>query len=74
MVLASAAAFSYGHIVFHNWVAVALTAAGGLIFGQTYRLTRSIPWTAIEHSLYGCALFTLGYGEFLVGGMLQTAR
>ena len=74
MVLASAVAFSYGHIVFHNWVAVALTAVGGLIFGQTYRLTRSIPWTAIEHSLYGGALFTLGYGEFLVGGMLQAAR
>jgi membrane protease YdiL (CAAX protease family) len=64
MLAASAAAFGYCHIVFHNWLAVALTLAGGWLFGLTYRRTGSLVLTSAEHALYGCAIFTIGYGQF----------
>jgi membrane protease YdiL (CAAX protease family) len=64
MIAASAAAFSFCHIVFHNWIAVALTLVGGCFFGLTYRRTASLMLTCAEHTLYGWAIFTIGYGQF----------
>jgi uncharacterized protein len=37
MILASAAAFSFLHIIFRNWLAVWLTLAGGLLFAAALR-------------------------------------
>jgi membrane protease YdiL (CAAX protease family) len=74
MVFASAVVFSYGHIAFRNWPAVALTFFGGLLFARTYQRTSSLMFVAIEHALYGCALFTLGFGEFLLDGTLRLFR
>jgi membrane protease YdiL (CAAX protease family) len=64
MIAANAASFSFGHIVYHNWPAVALTFLGGWLFATTYRRTASLLPVAIEHSLYGCAIFTIGYGKY----------
>jgi hypothetical protein len=66
MLWASAAAFSFGHIIFHNWVALTLTLAGGLIFARTYQKHRSLALAATEHALYGQAIFTVGLGWYLV--------
>ena len=74
MVTASAAAFGFGHIVFHNWLAVLLTLPGGWLFGTTYRRTGSLRLAAIEHALYGCAVFTIGYGSFFYEGTLRLFR
>ena len=74
MVIASAVVFSYGHIAFRNWPAVVLTFFGGLLFARTYQRTSSLMFVAIEHALYGCALFTLGFGEFLLDGTLRLFR
>lgn len=65
MIWASAAAFSFAHIIFLNAVAILLTLAGGLIFAHTYHKHRSVLLVSIEHALYGCLLFTVGLGWYL---------
>jgi hypothetical protein len=67
-------AFSFAHVPFRNWVAIVLTLPGGWIFNRTYLRTQSLPLSCIEQSLYGCLLFTLGYGEFFFHGSMQLAR
>ncbi len=68
MIFASAAAFSFAHVVFQNWTALALTAVGGVFFALTYARTRSVLASSVEHALYGCAVFTVGLGHFLHAG------
>ena len=74
MTAASAAMFGWGHIVFHNWLAVLLTLPGGWLFATTFRRTGSLRVVAIEHALYGCAIFTIGYGSFFYEGTLRLFR
>jgi hypothetical protein len=63
MVLASALAFTFVHIVFKNKLALAMTFLGGFLFGFRYLQTHSLFVTGFEHSLYGCLLFTVGVGR-----------
>ena len=65
MILASAAAFSFMHVVLRNPLAVILTFIGGLMFGRTYAKTGSLVASGVEHALYGSLLFTLGLGKYL---------
>lgn len=65
-VIVTAACFAAGHVIFRNWVAVAATFAGGLIFMRTYRLTRSHLLASFEHALYGVFAFAIGIGRFLI--------
>jgi membrane protease YdiL (CAAX protease family) len=74
MTLASAAVFGFGHVVFHNWPAVILTCAGGGLFATTYQRTSSLLLVSVEHALYGCAIFTIGYGQFFFDGTLRLFR
>ncbi len=73
-VVAAAAAFSFMHIVFRNGWAVGLTFIGGLIFARTYQRTASLWLSAIEHALYGCWVFTVGYGTFFFHGTTATVQ
>jgi len=66
--IASALAFGYMHIIFLNWIAVAMTLAGGFIFADNYRKGRSLALVSIEHALYGCLIFTVGLGRFFYVG------
>jgi len=68
LILASAAAFGFAHVIFLNWIAVAMTAAGGFLFARDYARHRSLPLTCLEHSLYGCLIFTVGLGRFFYTG------
>lgn len=68
MVVASAIAFSFAHLVFLNVVSVVLTAIGGLLFADTYRRSRSLPLVWFEHALFGCWVFTVGLGWSFFGG------
>jgi membrane protease YdiL (CAAX protease family) len=68
MILASAAAFSFMHIVFKNPLALLLTFGGGILFAKTYEDTRSLVISLIEHALYGNFVFTLGLGKYLYLG------
>jgi hypothetical protein len=74
MRVASSAAFSLGHVVFHNWPAVLLTLCGGWLFSRTYQRTRLLLFVAIEHALYGAAVFTIGWGEYFLEGTLRLFR
>jgi len=64
MITASAAVFGFVHIIFGNWVAIALTAIGGVLFGWTYRKSGSLVLTCLEHALFGDFIFTIGIGQF----------
>jgi len=68
LVTLNALLFAYVHIVFGNWIAVVFTFFGGLLFAHTYLKSRSLLLTAIEHSLYGNTLYTLGLGHYFYHG------
>lgn len=70
LIAASAAAFGYAHIIMHNWWAVVFSAIGGVFFGWTYQRTNSLLSVCIEHALYGCFLFTIGWGWYFYGGAI----
>jgi membrane protease YdiL (CAAX protease family) len=62
--LTNALLFSFSHIIFRNWLALALTFAGGFIFAITYNRSRSLMTVFVEHSIYGDFIFTVGIGQF----------
>jgi membrane protease YdiL (CAAX protease family) len=68
LILMSATAFGFAHIIFLNWIAVLMKAAGGLLFARDYARHRSLALTCLEHSLYGCLIFTVGLGRFFYTG------
>lgn len=70
MILGSAAAFAFLHIIFRNWLAVALTFGGGLLFAARYAETGSLATSSFEHALYGCWLFTVGLGGYFYHGTI----
>jgi membrane protease YdiL (CAAX protease family) len=63
IVLASAAAFAYVHVIFRNRIALVLTSLGGILFALRYLQTGSVLVSSCEHALYGCAIFTIGVGR-----------
>ncbi len=67
-ILASAVAFGFAHVIFLNWIAIAMTTAGGLLFARDYARHRSLKLVCLEHSLYGCLIFTIGLGRFFYTG------
>ncbi|MBH0060442.1 CPBP family intramembrane metalloprotease [Pseudoalteromonas sp. NZS71] len=67
-IIVSASVFALAHIVYANWIAVALAFLGGLLFAYTYAQSRSTVVCVIEHSLWGMWMFTLGIGSYLDSG------
>jgi len=72
LVFASALTFSFGHIIFHNVIAILLTFFGGLMFAYTYHKRESLTLVSIEHTLYGVLVFTLGFGSFFYHGFVPS--
>ncbi len=68
VVLASALAFGFAHVIFLNPIAVTLTTAGGAMFALNYARERSLYLACVEHALYGCLVFTIGLGQFFYTG------
>lgn len=62
----STASFALAHAAYGNWPAVLLSAFGGLLFGYRYLQTRSTLIVALEHSIWGMFLFTVGLGVYLM--------
>lgn len=56
--------FAHGHIIFGNWLAILLSFGGGVLFSWRYRRSGSYWAVVLEHSLYGCLIFTIGLGQF----------
>lgn len=67
-IVASAAAFGFAHIFFHNWFAVIASTVGGVLFASRYARSRSLLVVSIEHGLYGVLIFTVGLGQFVYHG------
>jgi membrane protease YdiL (CAAX protease family) len=68
MILASAVAFAFVHIIFRNPIAVSFTLVGGLLFAWRYQQTGSLFTSSLEHALYGCLMFTIGLGDYFYRG------
>ncbi len=68
-IILSAAVFALAHSVYDNWIAIALSFAGGLLFSYTYAHSRSLMVCVLEHSLWGLWIFTLGLGQYLDSGI-----
>ncbi|NVK57265.1 MAG: CPBP family intramembrane metalloprotease [Alteromonadaceae bacterium] len=62
---ASTLLFGFAHAIYGNWLAVALSGVGGAMFGVRYLQSRSTAVVVIEHSVWGCFLFTIGLGSYL---------
>ncbi len=69
-IAASGIAFGYAHGIFLNPIAVALSLAAGLLFAANFARHRSLTLVWLEHSLYGCLIFTIGLGNFFFTGAL----
>lgn len=63
--------FGLGHLLYGNWVAVALTTAGGALFAYRYAQSGSLLVVSIEHGLWGDFLFTIGAGWYLYSGAIR---
>ena len=68
LILVSGVAFGFMHVVFHNRVAPLLTLAGGLLFAWVYDRSQSLLIAALIHGALGCAVFTVGLGQFFFHG------
>jgi uncharacterized protein len=68
MILASALAFGFAHIILGNWLAMVLSCGGGLLFAFTYHSSGSLLLTCIDHAIFGNFLFTIGLGRFFYHG------
>jgi hypothetical protein len=67
-VLVNGFIFGFSHIVLNNWIAPLLCFIAGVILAQSYQQHRSLKWAVIEHSLYGCWVFTIGIGWYFFTG------
>jgi membrane protease YdiL (CAAX protease family) len=68
LLVVSALAFGYAHIVLHNLPSVLLSTLGGLLFASSYRRSNSTLLVALEHALYGCFVFSVGLGGLFYAG------
>ena len=68
-VVTNGALFGFAHIIFNNWIAVIGTAVVGGIIAYRYWMTQSYWAVWLEHSLYGCLVFTVGLGGFFFTGV-----
>ena len=70
-IVINAAVFSFAHLMYWNWPAVAMTFAGGLAFAYAYEKQRNFPAAVLMHAIAGCIIFALGLGVFFYTGMIQ---
>ena len=68
MLLASALAFGFVHVIFRNWLAVGLCMIGGFLFSLTYQTSGSLLLACLDHAIFGNFLFTIGLGQFFYHG------
>ena len=64
MIISSSLAFSFMHIIFENWVAIAFSLIAGIVLSIVYYNHKSLLGISIEHAIYGNLVFTTGLGTF----------
>ncbi len=68
-VLVNGVLFGFAHIIFGNMIAVLGTTVVGFVLAYRYYVTRSFWAVWLEHSLFGCLVFTVGLGRFFFTGI-----
>jgi membrane protease YdiL (CAAX protease family) len=61
--------FGFAHIIFGSYVSIVLTAILGVLIAWRYERTRSFWGAWLEHSLFGCLIFTIGLGRYFFTGI-----
>ena len=64
-IFVNAIVFSLAHLFYRNSLVLVMTFLGGILFALTYDKTKSTLLVSIEHTIYGCWLFTVGMGPML---------
>ena len=64
-VLYNSLLFALAHLIFGNNLVLVIAFIGGLLFNYSYSKNQSYLLVSIEHSVYGCWLFTIGMTEML---------
>ena len=65
-IVVSAVLFSFGHILYKNWIVLLLTFIAGIVYAYRYYQSKSLTLSVLEHSLYGIWLFSSGLGMYFV--------
>ncbi len=73
LIVVNGLAFAFAHILFRNWIAVALTFSGGMLFAWRYHKTKSFWAIWFEHTLWGWLIFTVGLGVYFFTGVRNPA-
>lgn len=60
--------FGLAHIIFGNLISIVLSTFLGVLLAWRYDATRSFWAVWLEHSLYGCLIFTVGLGQYFFTG------
>ena len=68
-ILSNGILFGFSHIMFGSYTAVALSTGLGILLAWRYIRTRSFLAVWLEHSLYGCLVFTVGIGYLFFTGV-----
>jgi membrane protease YdiL (CAAX protease family) len=61
--------FGFAHIIFGSYVSIVLTALLGFLIAWRYERTRSFWGAWLEHTIYGCLIFTIGLGRYFFTGI-----
>ena len=64
----NAALFALAHLMYWDWVVLAMTFSGGLAFAWAYERRGSFPTAVLMHALAGGIVFTLGLGRLFYSG------
>ena len=70
-IVAAAAVFSLGHLMFLSPWTLVFTFVGGLLFARTYVRTESLLVSSLEHGLCGDIMFTVGLGFLFYHGAVR---
>ena len=64
----NALCFGWVHLLYGSWISVLLSIAAGGLFAWLYLRHRNLWAVTIVHSLFGVAVFAMGYGMYFYHG------
>ncbi|WP_237072555.1 CPBP family intramembrane glutamic endopeptidase [Pseudaestuariivita rosea] len=70
-IILNATLFAFAHLMYWNWIVIAMTFFGGLAFAWAYQHRGSFTMAVILHSLAGIIVFAFGLGMFFYSGNVQ---
>lgn len=68
-ILVNGCLFGFAHVIFDSYVSILLTTFLGWLVAWRYDVTKSFWSVWLEHSLYGCLVFTVGLGHYFFTGI-----